>query len=172
MTAEIAPGSTTTGHILVVDDYPLNRLKLARLLEQQGHTVTMAENGQQALALLRTQAFDVILLDIVMPEMDGYQVLAHLQADTGLRDIPVIVISAVDEIDSVVKCIELGALDYLPKPFNPTLLRARLATRAGNSNSDPPPAIALTIPQANAAPATTTRSHDIGDHSRDRRHHR
>lgn len=128
MTAEIAPGSTTTGHILVVDDYPLNRLKLARLLEQQGHTVTMAENGQQALALLRTQAFDVILLDIVMPEMDGYQVLAHLQADTGLRDIPVIVISAVDEIDSVVKCIELGALDYLPKPFNPTLLRARLAT--------------------------------------------
>lgn len=128
MREEATVDTRTTGHILVVDDYALNRLKLARLLEQQGHTVAMAEDGQQALAMLRSQPFDVVLLDIVMPEMDGYQVLEHLQGDTTLREIPVIVISAVDEVESVVKCIELGALDYLPKPFNPTLLRARLAT--------------------------------------------
>ena len=114
------------GRILVVDDNRMNRIKLSLGLEQQGHIVGLAEDGQQALDTLRAQAFDVVLLDIIMPGMDGFQVLERLKADPALRDIPVIVISAVDEIDSVVRCIEMGAEDYLPKSFNPVLLRARL----------------------------------------------
>jgi adenylate cyclase len=114
------------GHILVVDDNRLNRLKLARSLEQQGHTVALAENGRQAMKMIQAQAFDLMLLDIVMPEMDGYQVLKQMKDDGTLRDMPVIVVSAVDEMDSIVKCIQMGAEDYLPKPFNPVLLRARI----------------------------------------------
>jgi DNA-binding response OmpR family regulator len=113
------------GRILVVDDNRLNRINLARSLGQQGHTVSMAEQGRQALDLLREQPFDLVLLDILMPEMDGYQVLAEIKRDAVLREIPVIVISAVDEMESVVRCIEMGAEDYLPKPFDPVLLRAR-----------------------------------------------
>jgi signal transduction histidine kinase len=114
------------GQILVVDDNRMNRIKLSRSLEQQGHTVGLAEDGQQALNILQTQSFDVVLLDIIMPGMDGYQVLERIKSNPELRDIPVIVISALDEIDSAVRCIEMGAEDYLPKPFNPVLLRARL----------------------------------------------
>jgi adenylate cyclase len=114
------------GHILVVDDNRLNRLKLSHGLEQQGHVVASAENGQQALEMIRIHSFDLVLLDIVMPEMDGYQVLECMKGDNTLRDIPVIVISAVDEMDSIVKCIKMGAEDYLPKPFDPVLLRARI----------------------------------------------
>jgi signal transduction histidine kinase len=114
------------GHILVVDDNRMNRIKLSRSLELQGHAVTLAEDGQRGLDLLKDQAFDVVLLDIVMPGLDGYQVLERIKADPELRDIPVIVISALDEMDSVVRCIEMGAIDYLPKPFNPVLLQARL----------------------------------------------
>jgi signal transduction histidine kinase len=115
------------GQILVVDDNRMNRLKLSISLEQQGHTVGLAEDGQQALDMLHTQPFDVVLLDIVMPGMDGYQVLERIKGDPKLRDIPVIVISALDEIDSAVRCIEMGAEDYLPKSFNPVLLKARLS---------------------------------------------
>ena len=114
------------GYILVVDDYKMNRLQLSMGLKKQGHTVALAENGRQALDMLRAESFDVVLLDILMPEMDGHQVLAHIKSDKNLRDIPVIVISALDEMDSVVKCIEMGAEDYLPKPFDPVLLKARL----------------------------------------------
>jgi signal transduction histidine kinase len=114
------------GHILVVDDNRMNRIKLSRSLEQQGLQVGLAEHGRQALEMLRSEAFDVVLLDIIMPGMDGYQVLEHIKGEPDLRDIPVIVISALDEMDSVVRCIEMGAEDYLPKPFNPVLLRARL----------------------------------------------
>jgi signal transduction histidine kinase len=114
------------GHILVVDDNRMNRIKLSRSLEHQGHTVNLAQDGQQALNMLETQSFDVVLLDILMPGMDGYQVLETIKVDPGLRDIPVIVISALDEVESAVRCIEMGAEDYLPKPFNPVLLRARL----------------------------------------------
>jgi signal transduction histidine kinase len=114
------------GKILVVDDNRVNRLKLSISLEQQGHQVGLAEDGQQALEMLKLEAFDVVLLDIVMPGMDGFQVLEKVKADPELRDIPVIVISALDEMDSAVRCIEIGAEDYLPKPFNPVLLRARL----------------------------------------------
>ncbi len=114
------------GHILVVDDNRLNRLKLSHGLEQQGHTVALAENGQQALDMIQGQPFDLVLLDILMPEMDGYQVLGCMKEDPTLRDIPVIVISAIDEMESIVKCIKMGAEDYLPKPFDPVLLRARI----------------------------------------------
>ncbi len=114
------------GKILVVDDNRVNRVKLSISLNGQGHQVGLAEDGQQALDLLKQQDFDVVLLDIVMPGMDGFQVLEKMKADPELRDIPVIIISAVEEIDSAVRCIEAGAEDYLPKPFNPVLLKARL----------------------------------------------
>jgi signal transduction histidine kinase len=118
--------SEKNGQVLVVDDNRMNRLKLSHSLEQQGYIVTLAENGRQALQMLQEQPFDVVLLDIVMPEMDGYEVLAQMKADAGLRNIPVIVISALDELDSAVRCIEMGAEDYLPKQFNPVFLKARL----------------------------------------------
>ena len=113
--------------ILVVDDNEDNRYTLARRLKRHGYgEPAMAEHGRAALERLDAGAFDLVLLDIMMPEMDGYEVLEAMKASPKLRDIPVLVISAVDEIDSIVRCIELGAEDYLPKPFNPTLLRARV----------------------------------------------
>ncbi|MFL7870209.1 MAG: adenylate/guanylate cyclase domain-containing protein [Anaerolineales bacterium] len=115
-----------SGRLLVVDDNKVNRILLTRSLEQQGHTVEMAENGKNGLEVLRTQAFDLVLLDIEMPEMDGYQVLEACLNDTDLRNIPIIMTSSMDELDSVVKCIELGAEDYLNKPVNPVLLKARI----------------------------------------------
>jgi len=114
------------GVVLIVDDNEMNRDLLSRRLKRQGHTIVMAENGQAALNILRSQPFDLILLDIMMPEMNGYQVLEHLKQDPDLRHIPVIMISALDDMESVVRCIELGAEDYLFKPFNPTLLKARI----------------------------------------------
>src|SRR5512136_2386394 len=114
------------GQLLVVDDDGVNRLVLGRYLQQQGHLVTYAENGRRALELLRAQAFDMMLLDIEMPEMNGYEVLKHVLADTRLRDIPIIVTSALDEMDSVVKCIQMGAEDYLTKPVDQVLLKARI----------------------------------------------
>ncbi len=117
----------TQGHILVVDDYVLNRMQLKRYLEQQGHGVALAENGRQALDVLARDSFDLVLLDILMPEMDGYEVLGQLKADPARRDLPVIVISALDQMDGVIRCIAMGAEDFLPKPFDPLLLRARLS---------------------------------------------
>lgn len=116
----------TGGHLLVVDDNGVNRMVLGRYLEQQGHDVAYAENGRQALEMLRAQAFDMMLLDIEMPEMNGYQVLEHVQSDSRLRDVPIIVTSALDEMDSVVKCIQMGAEDYLTKPVDQVLLKARI----------------------------------------------
>ncbi|MDQ3865845.1 MAG: response regulator, partial [Actinomycetota bacterium] len=112
--------------VLVVDDDVVNRTLLAKNVEREGHRVTTAENGRQALEMLRADSFDVVLLDVVMPEMDGYAVLEEIQSDGSLRRLPVIMISALDEIESVVRCIELGAEDYLSKPFDPVLLRARI----------------------------------------------
>ncbi|HMA37596.1 MAG TPA: response regulator [Chloroflexia bacterium] len=114
------------GSLLVVDDDRANRLLLTRYITQQHHRVTTAENGRAALERIAQEPFDLVLLDVIMPEMDGYAVLEQLRADNRLRDLPVIMISALDEIDSVVRCIELGAADYLAKPFNPILLRARI----------------------------------------------
>jgi adenylate cyclase len=112
--------------LLVVDDNKVNRLLLTRSLEQQGHSAASAENGRVALDMLRRESFDLVLLDMEMPEMDGFQVLEQLKGDLQLRDVPVIVTSSLEGIDSVVRCIELGAEDYLPKPVNPVLLRARI----------------------------------------------
>src|SRR5919201_5532128 len=112
------------GTILVVDDDVLNRTLLATNLEEQDYTVDTAEDGREAMERLRAGSFDVVLLDILMPVMDGYQALAEIKGDPSLQHLPVIVISGVDEIDSVVRCIEMGATDYLPKPFEPSLLRA------------------------------------------------
>ncbi len=114
------------GHLLVVDDNRVNRLLLVHGLEQQGHEAASAENGRQALEMLKVRPYDLVLLDIEMPELDGFQVLGALLADPGLRDIPVIMTSASDELDRVVKCIEMGAEDFLTKPLNPVLLRARV----------------------------------------------
>ena len=104
----------------------MNRIMLSRYISKLGYRSSLAENGRQALEKLQGEPFDLVLLDVQMPEMDGYQVLEQLKADTRQRDIPVIMISAVEELESIVTCIELGAQDYLPKPFNPVLLRARL----------------------------------------------
>ena len=113
--------------LLVVDDNEDNRYTLTRRLKREGYTnLKTANDGKQALELLRGQKFDLMLLDIMMPEMNGYEVLQHLKADADLRHLPVIMISAVGEVESVVRCIELGAEDYLPKPFDATLLRARV----------------------------------------------
>ena len=114
------------GHLLVVDDDGVNRLVLGRYLEQQGHAVTYAENGRQAIEMLQALPFEMMLLDIEMPEMNGYQVLEHVLSDDRLRDIPIIVTSALDEMDSVVKCIQMGAEDYLTKPVDRVLLKARI----------------------------------------------
>lgn len=112
--------------LLVVDDVEANRDLLARRLRQLGHAVTLAENGTRALELAEAEEFDLVLLDIMMPGIDGYEVLRRLQADPARRHVPVIMISAVEEMESVVRCLELGATDYLPKPFNTVLLKARV----------------------------------------------
>jgi CheY-like chemotaxis protein len=114
------------GHILIVDDNPFNREILARGLLAQKHHFALAGHGKQALDMIASKAFDLVLLDILMPEMDGFEVLARLKADPDLCHTPVIMISAPDQIDNVVRCMELGAWDYLPKPFDPVLLRARV----------------------------------------------
>lgn len=112
--------------LLVADDNKVNRLLLTRSLELQGHRVASAENGQVALDMLRREGFDLLLLDMEMPELDGFQVLEQLVADPRLRDLPVIVTSSLEGVAHVARCIELGADDYLPKPVNPVLLRARI----------------------------------------------
>jgi adenylate cyclase len=112
--------------LLVADDNKVNRLLLARSLELQGHSVAMAENGRVALEMLRRERFDLVLLDMEMPEMTGFEVLEEIARDLQLRDVAVIVTSSLEGIDHVVRCIELGAEDYLPKPVNPVLLKARL----------------------------------------------
>jgi phosphoserine phosphatase RsbU/P len=124
--AVAANAAVAPGRILVVDDNPGNRDMLSRQLERQGHTVAAAGDGRAALEELRASAFDLVLLDMMMPVLDGYSTLIEIKNDAALRHLPVIMISALDELSSVVRCIERGAEDYLPKPFNPTLLRARI----------------------------------------------
>ncbi len=119
--------SVADAALLVVDDNEDNRYTLTRRLSREGYAnIATATNGREALELLQAKPIDLVLLDIMMPDMNGYEVLEHLKTDPQLRHIPVIMISAVDEIESVIRCVELGAEDYLSKPFNPTLLRARV----------------------------------------------
>src|SRR5580765_7598745 len=115
-----------SARILIADDDAVSRKLLRRLLERDGHEVRAAANGAEALELFAQEPSDVVLLDIVMPEMDGISVLERLKETPGAEHVPVIMISAVDETDSVVRCIDAGADDYLPKPFNPVILRARI----------------------------------------------
>jgi two-component system, cell cycle response regulator len=119
--------ASTTGTILVVDDDLLNRIVLSTNLQEAGYLVQMAEDGRQALEMLSAQPFDVVLLDLLMPEIDGYQVLEQMKANNTLRNIPVIIVSSLDEMESILRCIEMGATDYLPKPFDAALLHARLS---------------------------------------------
>jgi len=114
--------------LLVTDDNKVNRLLLTRSLELQGHRVASAENGRIALEMLRAEAFDLMLLDMEMPEMDGFQVLEQLAGDTKLKDFPVIVTSSLEGVAHVVRCLELGADDYLHKPVNPVILKARIGS--------------------------------------------
>ncbi len=120
--------TASAARVLVVDDERLNRMLLRRALEAEGWTVAEAPDGRTALDVLRSEMTDVVLLDIVMPELDGYATLAAIKANPSLDHLPVIIISGVDELDSVVRCIEMGATDYLTKPFEPAILRARLAS--------------------------------------------
>lgn len=122
---------TSAGNILAVEDSQINRKLLIKTLTVQGYAVTPATNGREALDILRAgnpRAFDVILLDIVMPELDGYETLRQIKADRALRELPVLMISAIGEMSSVIECVKMGATDYLPKPFNPDLLHARIET--------------------------------------------
>jgi adenylate cyclase len=125
--SEPASAALHAGTVLVVDDNAMNRDLLTRQLVREGYSVFTAASGKEALEKLRLHDFDLILLDVVMPEMDGIQVLDHIQRDPGLSGIPVVMISAMDEIDSVARCIEKGAVDFFAKPFDPVLLRARVS---------------------------------------------
>ena len=113
-------------HILAVDDNRMNRLKLARSLEGEGYSVSQADGGRAALDMLRSEAFDLVLLDILMPEVDGFQVLREMKDDADLRDIPVIVISGLEDMDSVDRCMAAGADDFLNKSVEPAVLQDRV----------------------------------------------
>ena len=115
-----------SSRILVVDDDAANRDLLSRRLGREGHRVAAAENGKTGLEMAGGGAFDLVLLDMMMPGLSGFEVLSQLKSNERTRDVPVIMISALDELDSAARCIEAGAEDYLPKPFNPVLLRARI----------------------------------------------
>lgn len=117
---------TARASVLVVDDDPVIRSMLTASLEASGHEVTTAKDGSEALELVRAQGFDVILLDVLMPGMNGDQVLEHLKDDPKLRHVPVVMVTSLDDVGSAVRCIELGADDYLPKPIDPVLLGARI----------------------------------------------
>lgn len=118
--------NTIEGHLLVADDDAANREMLARRLQRQGHRVTLASSGLEVLRLVRTQQFDLVLLDMIMPGLDGYQVLTRMKSDPAMADIPVIIISSLDQENNVARCIEAGAEDYVGKPFNSVFLRARI----------------------------------------------
>jgi putative two-component system response regulator len=118
--------SSDSFSILIVDDNEMNRDLLLRRLGRSGFQMASAENGKQALDMMRERSFDLVLLDIMMPVMDGYETLVVIQKDEVLRRVPVIMITALDDVDSAVRCIEMGAVDYVTKPFNPVLLRARV----------------------------------------------
>lgn len=111
--------------ILVVDDDELARIEISRCVEQQGYSVSLAEDGAQALSMLRSQTFDLVLLDLLMPGVDGFEVLRQMKADATLREVPVIVVTAVDDPESAAKCADMGVSDHLTKPVDPKLLAER-----------------------------------------------
>jgi len=112
--------------VLVVDDNEMNRDLLLRRLDSMGFSLYSAADGEEALAMLESHHIDLVLLDIMMPVMDGYEVLAAMQQDPEMSKVPVVMITALDDVESAVRCIDMGAVDYVTKPFNPTLLKARV----------------------------------------------
>ncbi len=120
-------------HILAVDDNRMSRLKLARTLEGEGYSVSQADGGRTALDMLRSGAFDLVLLDILMPEVDGFQVLREMKNDVDLQNIPVIVISGLEDMDSVDRCLAAGADDFLSKPVDPTVLQDHVRKLLGKT---------------------------------------
>ncbi|HKP15340.1 MAG TPA: response regulator, partial [Gemmatimonadaceae bacterium] len=128
ITDRIARAHVPAGTILVVDDNEMNRDLLSRRLRRDGHTVVIAEHGRAALERLAAEPFDLVLLDIMMPELTGYEVLEIMKKDAAMLHIPVVMITAATEEDSIVRCLHLGADDHLPKPFNPAILRARVGS--------------------------------------------
>jgi phosphoserine phosphatase RsbU/P len=125
MTTDLSSGKASA-HVLIVDDLEVNRDLLARRVQRLGHSIAFAASGREALACMRAASFDLVLLDITMPDMDGYQALEQIKADPLLAHVPVVMVTAIDGVDSVVRCLELGAEDYITKPFNPVVLRARV----------------------------------------------
>ena len=121
-----------SGRILLVDDDRQTRLKLARDLEGGGFAVSEAAGGRAALDMLRSERFDLVLLDILMPEVDGYAVLEQMKADQATRDIPVVIISAVENTEDVEKCMTMGAEDYLTKPVDAATFNACVAKALGD----------------------------------------
>jgi len=115
-----------SGDLLVVDDDAMNREMMARRLQRSGFNVTTAENGRVALERLKERSFDLVLLDIIMPELNGFHTLEFIKADPKIRHLPIIMLTALDDVDSTVRCIEAGAEDYVPKPFNTVILHARI----------------------------------------------
>ena len=120
-------------HILAVDDNRMSRLKLARTLQGEGYSVSQADGGRTALDMLRSGAFDLVLLDILMPEVDGFQVLREMKNDANLQNIPVIVISGLEDMDSVDRCLAAGADDFLSKPVDPTVLQDHVRKLLGKT---------------------------------------
>lgn len=121
-------------NLLVVDDNLMERLKLSRALQAQGYTVDAASDGRQALEMLRAQRFDLVLLDLVMPEVDGYQVLETMQSENALREIPVVIVSGFDDMESVQRCKDLGAKAHLPKSFDTETLTGLLSSFLTDGN--------------------------------------
>ena len=118
--------TTESRQVLVIDDDELARLEIARCVEQEGHVATLADHGGQALELLRSRHFDLLLLDLVMPEVDGFEVLRQMKEDAELRSIPVIVVTAVDEPESSARCMEMGAYSHLSKPVDFNVLSGQI----------------------------------------------
>jgi CheY-like chemotaxis protein len=146
-------------NVLIVDDNEMNRETLARRLKHEGFNFSMATNGREALEMVRSHQYHLILLDIMMPEMDGYTVLSRLKTNQSMSDIPVIMISAVEEMESVMKCMELGADDYLTKPFEPVLLKAAIARclpQASIKSAPPAPPVFINAPRINLQSPKTT----------------
>ncbi|WP_271252109.1 response regulator [Pseudanabaena sp. Chao 1811] len=124
--------------VLIVDDNEINRDMLARRLHRKDFNLSMASDGRAALSMVQVNRYDLILLDIMMPEVDGYAVLRYLKQDPSLRNIPVIIISALEEMDSVMQCMEIGADDYLTKPFDPEMLKSAINRCLPSRIQNPP----------------------------------
>jgi len=167
-TTQVRPGSDGKARVLVVDDDAGNRDVLSRRLQREGYAVVPAAGGSEALALMAREQVDVVLLDVLMPDLDGLAVLERIKANPATHDVPVIMISALDELSAIARCIEAGAVDYLPKPFEPVVLRARLAAslvekRFRDQERELARALAVVTDAASAVEAGTYQTGQLGD---------